>query len=78
MDSYCKFESAVYMPSAVWDEGVQFTYVNDHGMPHAVVVSQGAWEQDRFSWDICRKADSATAALVEAPGTWCTITGTRW
>ena len=47
----------------------QFTHVNDHGTSHAVLVSQGLWEQEGFSWDVCRRAASATAALVEAPGT---------
>ena len=47
----------------------QFTHVNDYGISRAVLVSQGAWEQEGLSWDICRRAASATAALVEAPGT---------
>ena len=47
----------------------QFTHVNGHGTSRAVLVSQGAWEQEGLSWDVCRRAASATAALVEAPGT---------
>ena len=47
----------------------QFTHVNGHGTSHAVLVSQGPWEQEGLSWDVCRRAASATAALVEAPGT---------
>ena len=47
----------------------QFTHVNGHGTSRAVLASQGPWEQEGLSWDVCRRAASATEALVEAPGT---------